>query len=108
MEIEIRPWELQKTEEKDRYVLPMVRLKESGELDFPITNDNIKAVIFDMFSAGTESSSSTLDWTMAELMKHPRVMRTPNIKKIRKKPCEIKVFLEFQVKILIACVQYHL
>ncbi|KAL2472432.1 Cytochrome [Abeliophyllum distichum] len=52
----------------------LLRLKESSDLDFPITNDNIKAVIFDMFSAGTESSSTTLDWAMAELMKNPRVM----------------------------------
>ncbi|CAA3006606.1 premnaspirodiene oxygenase-like [Olea europaea subsp. europaea] len=52
----------------------LFRLKESSELDFPKTNDNIIAVIFDMFSAGTESSSSTLDWAMAELIKNPRVM----------------------------------
>lgn len=27
-----------------------------------------------MFSAGTETSSTTLDWTMAELMRNPKVM----------------------------------
>ncbi|KAK4435789.1 cytochrome [Sesamum alatum] len=27
-----------------------------------------------MFSAGTETSSTTIDWTMAELMRNPRVM----------------------------------
>ncbi|KAL2548276.1 Cytochrome [Forsythia ovata] len=51
-----------------------LRVKESGELEFPIDNDNIKAVISEMFSAGTESSSSTINWTMAELMRNPRVM----------------------------------
>ncbi|KAK6129775.1 hypothetical protein DH2020_036482 [Rehmannia glutinosa] len=51
-----------------------LRIEESGELEFPIGNDNIKAVLFDMFSAGTETSSTTIDWTMAELMRNPRVM----------------------------------
>ncbi|CAA0830996.1 Cytochrome P450 71B34 [Striga hermonthica] len=50
------------------------RVMESGEIQFPIGNDNIKAVILDMFSAGTETSSSLIDWTMAELMRNPRVM----------------------------------
>ncbi|XP_047971641.1 premnaspirodiene oxygenase-like [Salvia hispanica] len=52
----------------------LLRLKKSGKLDLPITNDSIKSVIFDMFAAGTESSSSTVDWAMAELMKNPRAM----------------------------------
>ncbi|CAA2954812.1 premnaspirodiene oxygenase-like [Olea europaea subsp. europaea] len=62
-----------------------LRVKESGELQFPIDNEKIKAVIslsicmlsyrsHEMFSAGTESSSSTINWTMAELMRNPRVM----------------------------------
>ncbi|KAL2520415.1 Cytochrome [Forsythia ovata] len=52
----------------------LLRLKESGELGIPITNDNIKAIIFDMFTGGTETSSTVMDWTMAELMRNPHVM----------------------------------
>ncbi|KAK6129762.1 hypothetical protein DH2020_036499 [Rehmannia glutinosa] len=51
-----------------------LRIKESGVLEFPIGNDNIKAVIYDMFSAGTETSSTAIDWTMAELIRNPIVM----------------------------------
>ncbi|KAG8391625.1 hypothetical protein BUALT_Bualt01G0206800 [Buddleja alternifolia] len=52
----------------------MLRMQDSGELKIPITNDNIKAIIFDMFSAGTDSSSITIDYAMVELMKNPDVM----------------------------------
>ncbi|KAL3616115.1 hypothetical protein CASFOL_040409 [Castilleja foliolosa] len=52
----------------------LLRMQKNKELEFPITNDNIKAVIFDMFSGGTETSSTTIDWVMVELMKNPHVM----------------------------------
>lgn len=52
----------------------LLRLKQTGDLQFPIERDNIKAVIFDVFSAGSETSSTTVDWAMAELMQNPRVM----------------------------------
>ncbi|KAL0323917.1 UNVERIFIED_CONTAM: cytochrome [Sesamum calycinum] len=52
----------------------LLRMQKNGELQFPISNDNIKAIIFDMFSAATETSSTTIDWAMAELMRNPQVM----------------------------------
>ncbi|KAK6116880.1 hypothetical protein DH2020_049371 [Rehmannia glutinosa] len=59
---------------KEDLVDVFLRIKENEELEFPIGNDNIKAVIYDIFVAGTETSSTTIDWTMAELMRNPRVM----------------------------------
>ncbi|KAH6836691.1 hypothetical protein C2S53_007348 [Perilla frutescens var. hirtella] len=52
----------------------LLRIKNGGELEFPIGYDNIKAVLFDMFTAGTETSASTLDWVMTELVRNPQVM----------------------------------
>ncbi|KAJ8562272.1 hypothetical protein K7X08_011563 [Anisodus acutangulus] len=51
-----------------------LRLMENGEFQFPLTNDNIKAVILDMFVAGSDTSSSTVIWALLEMMKSPSVM----------------------------------
>ncbi|MCD7461667.1 hypothetical protein HAX54_046791 [Datura stramonium] len=52
----------------------LLRVMENDELQFPITNDNIKAVILDMFFGGTETTSTTIQWALSELMKNPNVM----------------------------------
>ncbi|XP_019223701.1 PREDICTED: premnaspirodiene oxygenase-like [Nicotiana attenuata] len=49
---------------KEDLVNLLLRLQESGTLEFPFTADNIKAVILDMFLAGTETSATILDWAM--------------------------------------------
>ncbi|CAN4126568.1 unnamed protein product [Withania somnifera] len=51
----------------------LLRLAKDRSLQFPITNNNIKAIIIDMFGAGTETSSTTTVWAMAEMMKNPSV-----------------------------------
>ncbi|KAM3397262.1 premnaspirodiene oxygenase [Capsicum galapagoense] len=52
----------------------LLRVMENNELPFPMTNDNIKAVILDMFFGGTETSATTIQWALAELMKNPNIM----------------------------------
>nr|XP_043611566.1 germacrene A hydroxylase-like [Erigeron canadensis] len=53
----------------------LLRFKDDGGLQFPLTSDNVKAVLVDMFVAGTDTSSVTIEWAMLELMKNPRVMK---------------------------------
>ncbi|KAK8961719.1 Premnaspirodiene oxygenase [Platanthera guangdongensis] len=60
---------------KDDLVDVLLRLKKAGQLDFFLTMENIKAVILDLFLAGTESSSVTLQWVMTELIRHPEIMQ---------------------------------
>ncbi|XP_060197118.1 premnaspirodiene oxygenase-like [Lycium barbarum] len=60
--------------EGESLITVLLRLMKEGGLQFPINHDNIKAVIFDMFAAGTETSSATIDWAMVELMKNPSVL----------------------------------
>ncbi|OIW05382.1 hypothetical protein TanjilG_28848 [Lupinus angustifolius] len=43
--------------------------------DICLTKGNIKAIIHDIFSAGGETSATTIDWAMAEMVRDPRVMK---------------------------------
>ncbi|XP_028786247.1 cytochrome P450 71D8-like [Neltuma alba] len=61
--------------EEENLVQVLLRIQRSESLDVPITTDNIKAVISDMFSGGTDTSAAVLEWAMSELMSNPRVMK---------------------------------
>ncbi|CAI9103609.1 OLC1v1002126C1 [Oldenlandia corymbosa var. corymbosa] len=52
----------------------LLRIKDSNDLQLPITNNSIKAVMIDMFTGGTDTSLTTVEWAMAELIRHPEVM----------------------------------
>ncbi|XWS27752.1 hypothetical protein CRYUN_Cryun25bG0007700 [Craigia yunnanensis] len=53
----------------------LVKLQEHGDLEFPLSDDNIKAVILDIFAAGSESSATAIEWAMLELLKNPKLMK---------------------------------
>eukprot|EP00253_Pinus_taeda_P013252 PITA_13252 len=44
---------------------------EEGKL----TNDEIKGLLLTMFNAGTDTSSNTVEWAIAELIRHPNIMK---------------------------------
>ncbi|GLU23896.1 hypothetical protein SLE2022_398710 [Rubroshorea leprosula] len=55
-------------------VTSLLKLQENGDLEFPLSDTDIKAVIWDIFSGGSETSSTIVDWAMAEMLKNPRVL----------------------------------
>ncbi|KAL7604972.1 hypothetical protein Lser_V15G19097 [Lactuca serriola] len=82
-------------------------IKESGGLQFPITDDNIKAVFVNMFTGGTDTSAMTIEWAMTEMMKNPNVMDKAQRevreafkgkKKITESDLQDLVYLKFVVK----------
>ncbi|XP_050221240.1 cytochrome P450 726A27-like [Mercurialis annua] len=64
-----------KTESEPHNILDvLLHIQNSGDLEFPLSNDTIKAMILEMFGAASDTSSATLEWTMSEMMKNPYVM----------------------------------
>ncbi|AES70581.1 putative cytochrome P450 [Medicago truncatula] len=43
--------------------------------EFSITKRNIKAILFDIFTGGSDTAATTINWTLAEMMKDQRVMK---------------------------------
>ncbi|GMN30144.1 hypothetical protein TIFTF001_041408 [Ficus carica] len=66
----------EKTRKTEDLVDVLLKFHRNSEyLGFSLTSDNIKAVIWDIFTAGGETAATTTDWAMAEIIKNPRVMK---------------------------------
>ncbi|KAL5748206.1 hypothetical protein ACOSP7_025239 [Xanthoceras sorbifolium] len=52
-----------------------LQLQKDGMLEIELSIDNIKGIIMDMFVGGTDSTSMTIEWAMAELFKNPNTMK---------------------------------
>ncbi|KAK7316832.1 hypothetical protein RJT34_00581 [Clitoria ternatea] len=52
----------------------LLKLQKQNNLEHPLSDSIIKATMLDIFSAGSGTSAKTLEWTMSELVKNPRVM----------------------------------
>ncbi|KAK2640215.1 hypothetical protein Ddye_028037 [Dipteronia dyeriana] len=53
----------------------LLKVQENDDAGIRLTTDNIKAVIWDIIGGGTETSATTIDWAMSELMKNPKTMK---------------------------------
>ncbi|KAK6123575.1 hypothetical protein DH2020_042682 [Rehmannia glutinosa] len=53
----------------------LLQFQEETKGSTLVEDDTIKALILDMFAAGTDTTVSALEWAMAELIKNPRTMK---------------------------------
>ncbi|XP_019181897.1 PREDICTED: cytochrome P450 71A3-like [Ipomoea nil] len=53
----------------------LLQIQREDKIGFPIHRESIKALILDMFVAGTHTSYTVLEWAMAELIKNPKIMK---------------------------------
>ncbi|CAO2044839.1 unnamed protein product [Urochloa humidicola] len=60
--------------EEEDFVDVLLRLQKESGSEYPMTTENIKTVMLDIFGASAETSATTLDWAMAELLRNPRIM----------------------------------
>lgn len=59
-------------EEKEDLITVLLKIQQLGDLK---SDNEIKGVIWDIFSGGSETSSTIVDWAMAEMLKNPRVLK---------------------------------
>ncbi|KAH7679263.1 Premnaspirodiene oxygenase protein [Dioscorea alata] len=58
----------------DDFVDVLLSLKNDPKLGFSLTDENIKALLLDMFAAGTDTTYITSEWAMGELARNPNVI----------------------------------
>ncbi|KAK3038474.1 hypothetical protein RJ639_029772 [Escallonia herrerae] len=53
----------------------LLQLKNEGDAKMPLTMTHLKALLMDMVVGGTDTTSNTIEFAMAEMMKKPDVMK---------------------------------
>ncbi|KAL2893026.1 Cytochrome P450 83B1 [Bienertia sinuspersici] len=61
--------------EQEDLIDVLLRLRREGATTFELTLDHIKAVLMDIFVAGTDTSTTMVVWAMTELVKNPNAMK---------------------------------
>ena len=44
-------------------------------MEIQISRDNIKAILYDMLAASTDTSSTSIEWAMSELLRNPPLLK---------------------------------
>ncbi|PKA57665.1 Cytochrome P450 71A1 [Apostasia shenzhenica] len=57
------------------FIDSLLELQREPSLEFELKTKDIKTLLLDMFSAGIDTTTVTLEWAMAELIRHPKVMK---------------------------------
>lgn len=65
---------IDKTVAHESLIDVMLRLQKEKSASIDITDHTIMVLIFDLFAAGSDTSSTTLNWAMTELIRTPTAM----------------------------------
>nr|QNS29987.1 cytochrome P450 [Nothapodytes nimmoniana] len=60
---------------KQDFVDILLDIQDEKKTGFNFHRDTTKAIILDVFAAGTHTTSTVIDWAMAELLKHPKILK---------------------------------
>ncbi|XP_031267955.1 trimethyltridecatetraene synthase-like [Pistacia vera] len=53
----------------------LLRLADDPKLDAKLTSDSVKGFTQDLIAGGTDTSATTVEWAMSELLKQPELMK---------------------------------
>lgn len=53
----------------------LLDVQKENTAGFTFTRDTIKAIILDVFTGGTDTTSTNIEWALSELVRHPEVMK---------------------------------
>ncbi|KAI3938919.1 hypothetical protein MKW92_035981 [Papaver armeniacum] len=65
----------QSNENRKDFVQLLLELMEQKDAERQITRTQLKALFVDIAMAGTDATSTTIEWVMTEMMQHPEVMK---------------------------------
>ncbi|OIW00296.1 hypothetical protein TanjilG_27547 [Lupinus angustifolius] len=63
------------SEDHNDFVDVLLWIQKTNAAGFPVDRTIIKALTLDIFIAGTDTTSTFLEWAMTELIRHPNVMK---------------------------------
>lgn len=61
--------------EDDDLVDALLEYHDRGPNEFSLTVNNIKAVVLDIFVAGSDTTAANVEWAMSEVMKNQKIMK---------------------------------
>ncbi|CAI0426228.1 unnamed protein product [Linum tenue] len=67
----IKEHEAKDGEKREDFVDILLRLQREGGHDLDLSWGNIKAILVDMMIGGTDTTSTTIEWIMTQLARHP-------------------------------------
>ncbi|XP_073138731.1 cytochrome P450 71A8-like [Henckelia pumila] len=60
---------------RENFLDILLKIYKENVTGFPIDKNNMKGVLLDILSGGTDTISATLEWAMTELIRHPAILK---------------------------------